>query len=112
MLRPDERERLLDARPDLRRVDGGVLEAEGDLVRRRDDEADAVDERPRWLWRTRAQSAPVAAGLHRLGEVQPALERAGEERRELPHGAELDAAPAQCNPQVARVALEERHEAS
>ena len=32
MLDADERQRLLDPRPDLRGRDGGVLEAEGDLV--------------------------------------------------------------------------------
>ena len=42
--------------------------------------------------------AAVAARLHRLCEVQPALERAGEERRELAHRPELDPAPAQREP--------------
>ena len=56
----------------------------------------------------------VAARLHRLREVQPALERAGEQRREQPrmaaHACDRDAAPAQRLDEAGRVPLERRHE--
>ena len=67
--------------------------------------------RPRRARRPRSAGASVTARLHRLGEIQPALERAGEQRRELAHRPELDAAAAKGDPQVTRVALEHRDEA-
>ncbi len=53
----------------------------------------------------------VAARLHRLGDVEAAFERAGEQRREQPDRPELGVPPAQRDPQVACVALEHRQQA-
>ena len=61
--------------------------------------------------RARALGSSVAARLHRLGQIEPALQRTGEERRELAHRAQLDAPAAQRQAQVACIAFEQRHEA-
>ena len=59
----------------------------------------------------RVRSAPsVAARLHCLGEIEAALQRAGEQRRELAHRAQLDTTAAERQAQVACIALEQRHE--
>ena len=70
---------------------------------------------PRRARHARATRPAEPAGLHRLGEAEPALERPGEERREqgrVPADSlRPEAAPAQSLDQPAAVALEGRDQA-
>ena len=66
--------------------------------RERAGEREPVEASPRRSAAPACARAAVAARLHRLGDVEAALERAREERREQPDRAELDAAARAARP--------------